>query len=363
LSFDSEHYLKTAEDILKGDWLVSYKTQTSSPESSISYTAVWPIGYPLLIAATSYCTGTDAFTASKIVNIIFLGFIFLLLHHHYGVHSLLPACYFCSFSMLEIYSYTWSEGAFLFFLLLMLHVLKKLLYEEIRTIHVVLLAACLIAMALLRYAGLIYFIFTFLVMLWSVYRRNRKYAWQIGLALFSASLCIMPYLMINYYYTGGFFGGHPRYFPEAEQWHMLMSTIFKGVLNELFIMRNFYFTWDYLFFIALFIQGMVMVYLFQKSKLSTKRVTLKGEEILILSGIFYLMVIVFIKTVSPLDTFDYRILAPFSAPIFIALLGNFTSSYNTSNPRHVPLVIIGFFMLSLVLNLPKMYVLEILGLK
>ena len=116
MSPDSDFYIQTANNSLQGKGFITPITYPFDETTPESFTAIWPIGYPALIAVFSYITGTDTVLSSKAVNIIFLGFIFILLYRWYGENSFLPACYFCSIGLLEIYSYTWSEGAFLFFL-------------------------------------------------------------------------------------------------------------------------------------------------------------------------------------------------------------------------------------------------------
>lgn len=71
-----------------------------------------------------------------------------------GESAWFPALYFCSYGMLEVYSYTWSEGAFMFFVLYLCYVLHKssIAYRRFLFCEILL---CLLCLAMLRYAGLI----------------------------------------------------------------------------------------------------------------------------------------------------------------------------------------------------------------
>ena len=122
---DSNFYLKVAENLLSGKGLVRPNNYPFSKSTGDVYFAVWPAGYPVSIAALSFITNLPVLVSSKIVNLLFLGFTFLLLYKKMGRYAWFTALYFCSFGLLEVYSYTWSEGAFLFFILALAFILNK----------------------------------------------------------------------------------------------------------------------------------------------------------------------------------------------------------------------------------------------
>ena len=71
---------------------------------------------------------------------------------------------------------------------------------------------------------------------------------------------------------------------------------------------------------------------------------------------FYLIGIIVLRKLSPFDKFDYRIMAPFSTPIYLALFYTFTRQPEFF--RKTSKWIIAFMLLSLVMNLPKVFLFE-----
>lgn len=362
LSLDSQFYLRTATNITNGKGPitpVSHPFKDTTPEA---YTAIWPPGYPTLIAAVSYLSDFDASISSKIVNAIFLGFIFILLYHRFGANSIFPALYFCSFSMLEIYSYSWSEGVFLFFLIWTLYLLEIILIGHSSKIHLSLLVLGILSMVILRYAGLILFFFLFLIVVFLINQRRYNEARKFIFVLLFSGFFIISFLLINYFLTGGFFGGAARIFPLKESLTLFFSLLGKGVLNEFLIIRNFYWNWDTLFFLTLAVQLLVCVYLIRNRKfLRLKFYKDLNSKVALASGIFYLIFLIVLRKLSPFESFDYRILAPFSAPIFISVLGNLEYKGNAGKISRIKMVISSFFIFSLAMNLPKEYILKWLG--
>jgi hypothetical protein len=362
MSLDSEFYTKSTTNYLAGKGFVApitYPFDENTPEAFIT---VWPIGYPVLIAIVSYLTGFDAFISSKLANAIFLGFVFILLFYWYGSYSLLPACYFCSFNQLEIYSYTWSEGVFLFFLLWLLYLSEKVLSQKSTYLHTVLLIFCLVAMSLLRYAGLIYFFYLSFVTIILFLQNKNSLAKQFTIVISVSSLLIFCYLLNNYFISGGFFGSHPRIFPETESWLSFLKLLSNGLINELFIARKYYWSWDPIFAFLLILQLIVCYYILKnRSNLNLGSLQKNHGLTAILSSFFYLIFIVILRKVSPFDAFDYRILAPFSTPIFIILLGNLRYERVQNENSGLNILIASFFILSLIMNLPKIFILNWFG--
>jgi len=362
MSPDSQFYTKTATNFIEGHGLVTpnyYPFDENTPES---YTAIWPPGYPFLIATFSYLSGFNVFISSKIVNAIFLGLIFILLYYWYGPNSFLPACYFCSFSKLELFSYTWSEGVFLFFLLLILFSAEKILLSKSTLTNSFLLIIALVSLVLLRYAGLIFFFYLAIVLIILIASNKYDIAKLLFIIISISGILLSCFFLINYFLSGGFFGKEPRIFPENESWIFFFNLLFNGIINELFITRNFYWTWDWMFVVTLAVQILVCFYIITKRKqLNLKSLKGINNQFIISAGLFYLVFIIILRKLSPFDAFDYRILAPFSTPIFISLLGNLRLKENYSKRYDIKLVLSSFFILSLILNLPKTFVLKWIG--
>ncbi len=356
---DSEFYLRVVDNLLEGKGLVSPTVYPFDETTKESYFAIWPVGYPVLVTTVSYLTTLDSFIASKVVNIIFLGLTFVLLYKWFGVNSLLPAMYFCSFGKLEIYSYSWSESSFLFFLLWFLYLLEQLILEKKTLKKVVLLVFCLIAMSLLRYMGLAYFFY--LAVLFVVFYVQKKVvlAKHVFWVLAVATVFVFSYLLFNYAETGGFFGGIVRICSGDETIGFVVKKFVQGILNEFSLARNFYWQWDVLYVVLFVVQLFVVVLVWvNRSQLSKSNT---NSFVLVSASLFYLFFAVVLRVYSPIDTFDYRILAPFSTPLFIALLGGFDYSKVKCKGVKLQFLVIGFFILSLLINLPKVFLLNYFG--
>lgn len=115
LSPDSEYYLELAQNLLEGRGF--YRSadypipETKTPENQIFFSA-WPVGYPVVIFLATKILGTSAWLASKIINLICLGFLLLLLRRINRNEAVFLALVLYSFTFLEVYSYTWSEAPF-----------------------------------------------------------------------------------------------------------------------------------------------------------------------------------------------------------------------------------------------------------
>lgn len=358
---DSNFYLKVAENLLNGKGLVRPNNYPFSRSTGDVYFAVWPAGYPVLIAGLSFITGFSLLVSSKILNLLFLGFTFILLYRWLGRQAWFPALYFCAFGMLEVYSYTWSEAAFLFFLVWLGFLLQRQLqhqhYDTERNWHFVPLTFCLIGLFLFRYAGLIYFFLVAGFMLWYTLRKNYRLAANYFVALALASSFVLAYLYYNYLQTGYFTGGE-RIFPEQETFGFFLLVLLKGLANQFFLARNYYFYnySDNLFVALMVLQLAVCSLLFLNRKYLTKPLFDPKARTLLLLGGFYLLSIIVLRKLSPFDKFDYRILAPFGVPVFLALFHTVSTQQNFF--RKTGKWIVAFMLLSLLMNLPKVFVLE-----
>ena len=359
---DSKFYLKTASNVLDGKGYISPNIYPFDDEAPQQFYGIWPIGYPTFIALISYCTSLDVYVASKIVNLIFLALTFTLLYSWYGKNSLLPACYFCSFNMLEIYSYTWSEGSFIFFILLLLYALEKILISDRVIFYSFLIVSSLVFSVLLRYSGLIYFFYlASLIVFLLLKKKHIQKVRPILLALAISTLLSTTYLLINYFYTDSLFGNCARIFPTMETWHSFIQLFIKGLTNELLLIRSFYWTWDVLLLITIPPQIYLYYMLNINHSLKTNELKNNNIKIMLSAGLFYLVFIFVLRKISPFDAFDNRILAPFSVPIYLSLLFKINKNITVGKKTNLKIIIIAFSLFSIVMNLPKKHLLELLN--
>ena len=366
VSDDSHFYLRVADNLKAGKGLVApdYQRPPFTEQVKESYFIQWPAGYPLLIAGVSLLTGTSSFWASKIVNLLFLGLLFLLLYKWYGALAWFPALYFCSYSMLEIYSYTWSEGPFLFFVLLLCYLIyKQHSYPYQTSTFILALSGCLASLFLLRYAGIFYFVFAAAFLVYYLYRKNYKKSLQYFTALGLALVVVLLYCWNNKQKTGYYTGLHSVYL-EPKSLSFFIKMMVAALMNEITIIRNYYFKGDadYLYLALLLLEFGLIIYLFKKRETikwpSLSRVN--ATSVLFLGGMVYLVLLCMLWINKPFGPIDYRFLSPFSAPMFIAILGALTRKENEVFFQQTYRWITAFFLLSLIMNLPKQYLLGLL---
>lgn len=351
---DSEFYLRTAANILEGKGLVGPVTYPFTEDTPEYYFAVWPAGYPLLLAGISWVAGCTPLVASKICNLLALGAIFLLLLRWAGPKAWFPLLAFCSFDMLEVFSYSWSEPPFLFFVILFCFLMHQSLQQEPRFLALK-LSLCLICLFLFRYAGLIYFFLAGLFALYFLLRKDWVKLRPFIAALTIAGIFVLLYFYHNYTKTG-FPTGQSRFHPEGLGGVNFLKVLLHGLWNSFSIARNYYFAEDYLYLFLFALQGCLILFLLAHRKKAGSPFLLPASaaQVLVLSSLFYLCWIVFLRRVSPLNDFNYRLLAPFVLPfylgLFMAVLDH-PRFYQKTYPW-----ITAFMLFSLLMNLPKVYI-------
>ncbi|MDN5199862.1 hypothetical protein QQ008_00770 [Fulvivirgaceae bacterium BMA10] len=358
---DSHFYLRAAENLNSGKGIIAPYTYPFDDSNDERYFAIWPIGYPTLIAFVSRVTSTSTLISSKILNLIFLGFIFLLLYNWFGKFAWFPALYFCSYNMLEVFSYTWSEGPFLFFVLLLGRILIDDLSEGSNKYLILKLSSILVSLFLLRYAGLIYFLFVGGLLILHIRQGNKRKSIQYFFSLLASSLLVIIYLGFNYLKTGYLTGGE-RVFPKQESFSHFFSLLGKGVLNELTIARNYYFDGkiDYIYILLLLLQlSVVFILIKRRSYMVNYNFGSLYPKTLLYLGLFYFVLIIILRKITPFDPFDYRILSPFSVPIYIGLFVTLSKQVNIEYFKKISIWASLFMLISLAANLPKMYILGI----
>ncbi len=355
---DSNFYLKVAENLLQHKGLVRPNNYPFSASTGDIYFAVWPAGYPLAIAGLSFISGFSVLISSKLVNLFFLGLTFILFYKWFGKYAWLPALYFCSYAMLEVYSYTWSEGPFLFFVFWLAWLLHKDLGNPVPSSRQLLaLTFCLIGLFFFRYAGLVFYFLVLFFAIRNYFRNQKQLAFHYVAALALASTFVVGYLAYNFYRTG-FYTGGSRVFPEQESVGYFLQLLVQGVSNQFFLARNYFFYGytDNLFLALLFIQLIVFLIVLKYRKLIIHPFLDSKARLVLLTGLFYLGSVIVLRKISPFDKFDYRILAPFAAPVFVALF--YAVTQHPAFFRKASPWLATFMVLSLLMNLPKKFILE-----
>ena len=217
------------------------------------------------------------------------------------------------------------------------------------------LGLCLLALFLLRYAGLVYFFLAGLFALYFFWKRDFARFRSTVLALGLASMFVFVYFYTNYLQTG-FASGISRVHPEGLGGLDFLRMLLHGLWNAFSIARNYYFTADYLYLLLFSLQACVVLYLLSQRK-EVKGPFFKpasAAKVLVFSGLFYLCWIILLRRLSPFNELNYRILAPFVLPFYLGLFAAVLD-----HPRFYRATyrwLTAFMLLSLGMNLPKVYI-------
>ncbi|MEQ9299556.1 MAG: hypothetical protein RIF33_13370 [Cyclobacteriaceae bacterium] len=359
---DSEYYMRAADNVVEGKGFVVaymvYPFDDATPEKDL---IIWPIGYPALISLPMYVLDLDALGSSKLINFLSLGLIFLLLQRMFGSYAWLPALYFFSYGRMEVFSYSWSEAPFLFAELLLCWITIKSLSDALDKTLWLKLTLGLISLFLLRYAGLIFFFFSAGMMVYFAYRKEYKKSTHYFMALTIASVFVLAYFYRNYLLSG-YYAGMDRVQPDAERIGYFIWLLIRGLFNELMLARNYFFKGNLdLLFTGLFVIQVGLIFWLVKWRKLINRPTLlsRSSTILLACSATYLIGIVILRKIQPFDPFDFRILAPFSTPLFIALFSSLGLPENRAYYHKTVPWIVAFMGLCWVMNLPKQYLLEL----
>jgi hypothetical protein len=367
LSPDSRYYLEVSQNILdgKGPYItnVSYSPEGKPVSVQALYTT-WPLGYPLLICLLSLLSGLNVFWASKLVNMLSMGAIILLLRSNYPKASFACTLLFCSFAMLENFSFTWSEGPFLLTVLLLCLALDRYFSKGAYKILFVIMASS-VAMFFLRYVGFVSAMFTGgIAVYFLLSRKDHQRAFSLMVvSLLTIGFCF-AYFYVNYLNTRSA-SGDSRLLQDWESSTQVVKMLLVGLFNTLFIFRNYYFQWpiDLYFIILGCFQLAILGWAYYKviyKKISINfTVHDRFSLLLLLYGLIYLVVIVFLRVITYFDAFNYRILVPFSFPLSVALIIYLSMPERNINFKKLEFYLTCLLISSLLWNLPKQFLYEV----
>lgn len=358
LSPDSKAYLGLAQNLKEGNGFYVQNTE----DTGRHYFATWPVGYPVLIYLLSEASTLDVFWSSKVLNLLLLGFGFLMLRLLSRPYAFLLASLYGIYTFMEVYSFTWSEAPFLFGLLLLAYSTDQVLQENNFTVNTTIIFLTCLTLFLIRYMGAFSFAVPGLLTLYFGYSHRYKAALRVLFATILLALLASAYLYINYTQSG-FTTGFDRLADETEGAGAFLAMLLKGLLNEFLIIRKFRAANqpDYLLYATVVVQMLVMAYSIVKvRKHYNFWQELRNNSFSVTClciAVLYLIALLSLRTVSYFDALDYRLLSPFSFLTLIGLLYTFASLPDTYREVvKAKYLMFAFFILSLLLNLPKIYV-------
>ena len=321
---------------------------------------LWPIGYPLMISVVSALTGLTPLLASKAVNLLFIGLLFVLLYRWFGEKAWFVSLPVFSYGALEVISETWSESPFVFFVFLLAYFLTR--KKEMPGYKFVLgLTLTLTCLFLFRYVGLIYFFLVLMLAMRLFYLKKNNQALNLFMPFMISLIFVLWYFLDNYW-ASGYVTGESRFEPGHTGFWDFLKNFLVGWVNEGFIIRKYYFkgSFDLLFVVLLLIQMGVMYFVYRKWKEFKKYVRPdRGFQVLLLVGISCLAGMFVLNIFTSFDTWDFRILFPFSFPILAGLFSSLTEHASLYQKSWKLIVL--FMGLSLLVNLPKTYLIQWFG--
>ena len=269
-----------------------------------------PLGYPISLKFFALI-GVGEFWGSKIVGILAYFFIvwFAWKKKFYLKETILIGGLF---SFVSIYSYTMSEALILPFVFVFLYVGRQIMIEEIKGVKAFLyLSLILIALYNIRYSALF---FIGGVLLYGILNFKKHFGKTFIYAGFTGLVFVVLYkfLFIDYYnerYVDQFLeiGLHPTSKLLVELFQGLCTT-FNPFVHIAKPDGGFI---NYAIFGLGFLNILLMAFLFIKNKLS------ETGKFLVFIGVIGIICSYFIQYFYSVNAIDYRLLAPFSFPIWL----------------------------------------------
>ncbi|WP_157585638.1 hypothetical protein [Runella zeae] len=339
---DSQYYLQAAHNLLKG------KGYVIDFEGKETFCAIWPVGYACCIAGVSWLTTFPLEIASKCVNLAAVGGCFWLIYRRFSDKAWFVGLGLMSSSFIQLYTNTWSEALFIFFVLGFAFSFEKKNQIQISA-HELEWMVWLIGAFLVRYAA----VFLFIPLIW--YKK-----WRVVLFY---SLFIGIYLSYNFYHTHTFTGGH-GFWPEEAFLSRIVRGL-SGVGEEVlfFALRD----WDLKTIVSnsplkwviygvvlaqLALVGVVLWKLFFIEKDKPKK-HFSGKIVLEIAFAYLFFTIIIYLTDESIESLYFRRLVPFSALSVVAGLGWVSSQKAIFEQTKWYFVV--FFVLSVVHAIPKSY--------
>ncbi|MDR3090474.1 MAG: hypothetical protein LBU39_11780 [Desulfobulbaceae bacterium] len=150
ISPDSTNYLQAAQALRDG---YGFHVNAAAGDTE-TYFAIWPIGYPAMIAFVSIITNTEVYLASKIVSVVILTILFTMFYIKFKKHTWAYAFLTLNLGFLQVFYYTWSEQPFILGLMWIsfaaIDILKS---DRIKYYHYINIALASLFLFFSRYIG------------------------------------------------------------------------------------------------------------------------------------------------------------------------------------------------------------------
>ncbi|ALI99855.1 hypothetical protein [Rufibacter tibetensis] len=351
---DSIHYLKAAEALVeKGN--LQYLDQGKSTTLTI-----WPLGYSFSIATISYLSPLSIFWNSKLVNLLWIAFAFALIYKLFPENSFWIGLIFCMHSILDIFSYTWSEPGLMVIMLWFAISLHHFLFKSLEQVEWTFqLMFSILLSFLYRYFGAFLLGVLSMFGIYFLWKKNWK---EVGLLL-GLAVCIISFIVYYFRFVQlhtGYYSGTTR-IPADESFLYLLSKLVQTQLNEMLLIRKLDFQKiDFLAFFFLLLQvGIFFIVLKRINKQNFWKALLSPKESDSLSltiafvGISYWLTMVILRFFMKFDMFDFRLLTPATFLLLIAIHSYFSAEHRKPLLQKIQTPITFLYLLALAHGLYK----------
>lgn len=346
LSDDSFYYLSLAQSLLD-----NYSFYIYGWDKKLEFFTIWPVGYPFLIFMTAKITGLSVFLASKLLSILLIGFVLFFFRKLFNKNAYLYGLIFFSASLIEIYSFTWSETVFIFCLVWFSTSIYLLLInlKISPSIYLSILFSSLF-LFLSRYIGAFSFGLIGLLGLYYFFikKDNSKSIILISIALIN--LTLMSFYLYHNFIESGYITGTPRSFPPQANAHLLFMVINSMILEISFFSNNV--IWKNIAFPILLISLLFIKYRKSIINQSTNKQFLILPVIFSLIGLVYLIFIIFLSWNGYIEELYYRLLAPGIFLIFIAIINYFENYLRPKYFNLFKILLLSISIYSWIINVP-----------
>ena len=336
LSPDSTNYLAFAQNLIdNGSFYLNYYGKENE------WFAVWPLGYPTMIYLVAKIAGVSVFLASKVLNLLIVGVIFIIFNYKFKENGFVFSSIFLLIPFLTVFSYTWSEAPFILGMLVFSISLHKYIEaDEINYMILFIITISAIFLFLSRYIGAFSVGVIGLAFIYLVYHRNLRKALMLVIPILIGSAFMILYLYNNYLQTGFFTGTERVSAPESIVGLIKMTVLAFIIELNLFTnnmhdglsaMFGDYFGYT-IFLIVILLQYSVFYLIFKKySSYNTQiKKRLSIQKLFLIIGLLYYGAIVIMRWTSSFDPLDYRLLIPGT---FLILVSIILYSKESLNPK------------------------------
>ncbi len=289
ITMDAPWYLRLAQSIKDGNgFAVMSPDYIYYNEAQIFF--IWPPLYPMFTGYLAVLTHLPVYVSIKIVNLVFIGITFLLLHKHYRQQAPIFILLFFHASFFDMVYQGWSEVPFICVLIWFLLALQKFLTTENSLKWAAVMGLSSLLAIGLRYLGIITLL-PFCYLIYKTYKQKEtKKLYSIITIFIICSLAELMFIWFNYFEKNKISGysWNPSFSEIAD----FGVSFFQQIINSIDFLFSYSLNSWYEKLFSLTVITMI-IYRIVKSRLYTKSEKSDDKTIMICAfilGISYLLV-------------------------------------------------------------------------